>query len=276
MKIYIDILLITNGIMTYIMLCALCRIVHQRVKPLRMFAASALGGLFSLVIVINSGGFFTALLIVLLKLTGIAATLLTAFGLGSFYSRLRYFLIYLAVSTLFTGAAVTIWQLSKSKVIFFRNLTVYFNISLLDLVLSTAAAYGLLTVYEIITRKSFNRAAKYEAVYENGGYVIKLPAVCDSGNRLCDNFTGTPVVVFYCDELFYHYDLDRDDPETLSGFRLIPFSTVNGGGLIHITAAGSVKIIDEKDNIRTLRCYVGIVPSKGKKSRAIFNPVLLS
>lgn len=275
MKIYIDILLITNGIVTYIMLSALCRMIHRRITPLRMFAASALGGLFSLVIVINSSGMLSAVIIVTLKLAGIAAVLLTAFGFGSLYSRLRYFLIYLAVSTLFTGAAVTVWQLSKSKVLFFRNLTIYFNISLLELVIATAAAYGLLTAYEIITRKSFNRAAKYEAIYENGGYMIKLPAICDSGNRLCDSFTGTPVVVFYCDELYYHYDLDRDEPETLCGFRVIPFSTVSGGGLIHITASGTVKIIDERDRIRQLRCYVGVVPSRGERSRAIFNPVLL-
>ena len=104
---------------------------------------------------------------------------------------------------------------------------------------------------------------------------MKVPAICDSGNRLCDSFTGTPVVVFCCDRLFYHYDLDRDEPDPLSGFRVIPCSTVSGEGLIHITAAGSVKIIDDKDRVHNVKCYVGIKPSLNGKSRAIFNPALL-
>lgn len=170
---------------------------------------------------------------------------------------------------------VTLWQISGSKVIFFRNLTVYFDISLFKLALACGIAYGLLCLYENITRRCFNRVAKYEAIYENGGCIVKVPAICDSGNRLCDSFTGTPVVVFCCDRLFYHYDLDRDEPDPLSGFRLIPCSTVSGEGIIHITAAGSVKIIDDKDRVHNVRCYVGIKPSLNGKSRAIFNPALL-
>ena len=84
----------------------------------------------------------------------------------------------------------------------------------------TSVVYGLLCLYENITRRCFNRAAKYEAIYENGGFIVKVPAICDSGNRLCDSFTGTPVVVFCCDRLFYHYDLDRDEPDPLSGFKI--------------------------------------------------------
>lgn len=45
MKIYIDILLITNGIMTCVYLEALCRICHRNIKPLKLFAACAIGGL---------------------------------------------------------------------------------------------------------------------------------------------------------------------------------------------------------------------------------------
>ena len=99
--------------------------------------------------------------------------------------------------------------------IFFRNLTVYFDISLFKLALACGIAYGLLCLYENITRRCFNRVAKYEAIYENGGCIVKVPAICDSGNRLCDSFTGTPVVVFCCDRLFYHYDLDRNEPDAV-------------------------------------------------------------
>lgn len=275
MKIYIDILLVTNTIMTIIMLEATGRICHRVIKPLRLLAACSVGGLSSLIMAIDCGGYFTAVLIVTIKLACAALTVLIAFGCKDLWRLMRYFIIYSAVNAVFTGAAVTLWQFSDSKIIFYRNLTVYFNISLLKLAIACGVSYGLLSLYESVTRRCFNRAAKYEAVYENGGYIVKVPAICDSGNRLCDSFTGTPVVVFCCDKLFYHYDLDRDEPDTLSGFRVIPCTTVNGEGLLHITAAGSVKIIDDKDNVHNIRCYVGIKPSVNGKSRAIFNPALL-
>ena len=255
MKIYIDILLVTNAIMTLIMLEAAGRVCHKVISPLRLLAACSVGGLSSLVMVIDSRGYFTAVLIVVIKLASALFTVLIAFGCKDPWQLLRYFIIYSAVDAVFTGAAVTLWQISGTKVIFFRNLTVYFDISLFKLALACGIAYGLLCLYENITRRCFNRVTKYEAIYENGGYIVKVPAICDSGNRLCD--------------------LDRDEPDPLSGFRLIPCSTVSGEGLIHITAAGSVKIIDDKDRVHNVRCYVGIKPSLNGKSRAIFNPALL-
>ena len=247
MKIYIDILLVTNAIMTLIMLEAAGRICHKVISPLRLLTACSVGGLSSLVMAIDSRGYFTAVLIVVIKLVSAVFSVLIAFGCKDPWQLLRYFIIYSAVNAVFTGIVVTLWQISGSKVIFFRNLTVYFDISLFKLALAC----------------------------ENGGFIVKVPAICDSGNRLCDSFTGTPVVVFCCDRLFYHYDLDRDEPDPLSGFRLIPCSTVSGEGIIHITAAGSVKIIDDKDRVHNVRCYVGIKPSLNGKSRAIFNPALL-
>lgn len=208
MKIYIDILLVTNAIMTLIMLEAAGRICHKVISPLRLLTACSVGGLSSLVMAIDSRGYFTAVLIVVIKLVSAVFSVLIAFGCKDPWQLLRYFIIYSAVNAVFTGIVVTLWQISGSKVIFFRNLTVYFDISLFKLALACGITYGLLCLYENITRRCFNRAAKYEAIYENGGFIVKVPAICDSGNRLCDSFTGTPVVVFCCDRLFYHYDLD--------------------------------------------------------------------
>ena len=62
MKIYIDILLVTNAIMTLIMLEAAGRICHKVISPLRLLTACSVGGLSSLVMAIDSRGYFTAVL----------------------------------------------------------------------------------------------------------------------------------------------------------------------------------------------------------------------
>lgn len=54
MKIYIDILLVTNAIMTLIMLEAAGRICHKVISPLRLLTACSVGGLSSLVMAIDS------------------------------------------------------------------------------------------------------------------------------------------------------------------------------------------------------------------------------
>ena len=136
MKIYIDILLVTNAIMTLIMLEAAGRICHKVISPLRLLTACSVGGLSSLVMAIDSRGYFTAVLIVVIKLVSAVFSVLIAFGCKDPWQLLRYFIIYSAVNAVFTGIVVTLWQISGSKVIFFRNLTVYFDISLFKLALA--------------------------------------------------------------------------------------------------------------------------------------------
>ena len=80
MKIYIDILLVTNAIMTLIMLEAAGRICHKVISPLRLLTACSVGGLSSLVMAIDSRGYFTAVLIVVIKLAGAVFSVLIAFG----------------------------------------------------------------------------------------------------------------------------------------------------------------------------------------------------
>ena len=89
MKIYIDILLVTNAIMTLIMLEAAGRICHKVISPLRLLTACSVGGLSSLVMAIDSRGYFTAVLIVVIKLVSAVFTVLIAFGCKDPWQLLR-------------------------------------------------------------------------------------------------------------------------------------------------------------------------------------------
>lgn len=93
MKIYIDILLVTNAIMTLIMLEAAGRICHKVISPLRLLTACSVGGLSSLVMTIDSRGYFTAVLIVVIKLVSAVFSVLIAFGCKDPWQLLRYFII---------------------------------------------------------------------------------------------------------------------------------------------------------------------------------------
>lgn len=275
LKIYLDVLLITNGIMTMVYIEALEKITHRKASALRFFAACCIGGIASLLIAVSGTTYFSAIVITLAKAVSIILILLTVFDYKNFWEFMRYLILYIVVCAVFLGITLVIWQISDSKIIYMHNYTIYFDISVFKLVVAVILAYILISLYEIICRKSFDKAIKYKAVYTLGNYEVKLPAVCDSGNRLCDTFSGVPVVVFYCSELYYHFDLDYSGYENMSGFRLIPYKTISGQSLIHVTTKGNVKIIDDENNEKQVKCCIGIVPSENSESKAIFNPSLL-
>ena len=272
MKVYLDVLLITNAAVCLICLEAAASFTHTASKPLRSFAAAVFGSCSSLLIAVECSGRAEAALLLLVKLFFMAGSVLIAFGFRK--SSLRKLFPYAAAKLLITALCFVFWQLSDSRMLIVQSFTVYFNVSVLWLILSAGAVYVLLEATERI-RALKERLDGYKAVYQRGSLIVCMPAVCDSGNKLCDSFTGQPVVVICSDKLYYKLGLDDPDPERLKGFRLSPFNSVGGSGLMYITSAGSVRLIDPKEHSHELRCSVGIARSFGGRQRALFPPSLL-
>lgn len=275
MKIYIDILIITNAILTMAYLQTFSRLTHRNIRNGRLFLSSVCGGLFSLILIFDSATFFSAVVITLIKGVGIVLSLLIGCKFSSVTDFIRGLFSYTAIRLAYTAVILLYWQLSSSKRIYAKNYTTYFDISLFKLIAAVITAYTLLTIYELISRRRLDKSVNYRAVYKNGEYELRLPAVADSGNRLCDSFTGTPVVIFCCSEMYYHYNLQDYGNNPACGFRLIPYNTVSGDGLVAVTPKGTVTISDDEGNERDVNCYVGVINAESGKSRAIFNPVLL-
>lgn len=252
----------------------LAKLVHRKTTPLRIASSSCIGGLFSLIMIMNGNTYFSAVIITILKISGILLSLWLYFKFDNFRQYIRYLFLYVTIRIIYLGTMLIYWQISNSKKIYVRNYTIYFDISLLALSAAVISAYGSITLYDIIKRRHNDLSKNYYAIFKSGNYEIKIPAVSDSGNKLCDTFTGIPIVVFYCNELYDHFRLD-DGYDRLDGFRLIPFNTINGNGLMPVTSKGDVFIIDQKENKKNIKCYVGIVRADGTNSRAIFNPILL-
>ncbi|MBQ8965267.1 sigma-E processing peptidase SpoIIGA [Ruminococcus sp.] len=275
MKIYLDVLIVTNCIVELIYLQTTALLTHRRLTSGRLCSACLTGGLLSLLICADGGTFVGALIITIAKLIGIIMTLFIGIkpeSPGSFFKTL---IVYAAVRIAFAGMMIMYWELSDSKRIYVRNYTTYFDISLLRLSGAVITAYLLLSIYSFIIKRLRDRRTKYEAVFSCGDYEVRLPAVADTGNKLCDSFTGLPVVIFCCNEMHRHYALYDAEAGARYGFRLTPYSTINGSGLIAVTSKGSVTITDDKGNVRKLRCCAGVKECEGQPSIAIFDPDVL-
>lgn len=274
MKIYADVLILTNCILNMIYLTAAGKLIHKSCSGLRLMLASLAGGVSALIIAADCTTYFGAVMISLVKFLSVAGTLLICYKFSGIWQYIRSLGAYLAVRAAFTGMILVFWEISDTKIIYVKNYTVYFHISLLRLTIAVTAAYGLLTLYEFMVRRLSRSTVGFKARYSNGSYQLTLPAIADTGNKLCDTFTGMPVVIFRCSDMYEHFGLDDLETAMRSGFRLIPYTTVSGSGLIPVTPRGSVTIINSKGGTSDVRCYVGVLRSD-EGSKAIFDPMLI-
>ncbi|MGN1133137.1 MAG: sigma-E processing peptidase SpoIIGA [Oscillospiraceae bacterium] len=275
LKIYIDTLIITNAVIALIYIQCISKITHTTITRSRLLFSSVLGGISSLILLININGFLISSLITIFKIFIIAVITFVSFNYKKIKDALKYIFLYFFMDVIFSGICFMIWQSTGSKIIYVRNFTVYVNISLIQMIAAAILIYIIISVYEWLTRTKLSKAESYKVIYSIGNYSIEMKAIADSGNKLCDSFTGMPIVIFSSDELYNHYNLDNDNYYIQSGFRLTPYSTINGSGLIAVTSKGNVTIIDSKNNRKNVKCCIGITKSNSTKAKAIFNPSLL-
>jgi stage II sporulation protein GA (sporulation sigma-E factor processing peptidase) len=274
LKIYLDVLIITNSIVTLIYLQCICRIVHQKIGTKREAAACAAGGIGSLIAMAETSSFIGAFAVTAAKACIITAVILIAFTPGNFADYAKRFFLYILIELIFGGSCFMLVNATHKDILCIRNYTVYFDISLVEIAVCCAFVYILIIVCETVQRKKADSAQKYVACYSVGKYEISMPAIADTGNRLCDSFTGAPVVIFCSDELYKRYNLDRGEQLAFYGFHPVPYSTVNGVGLIYVTSKGSTRITS-KNLCKDVDCCIGILPEDNCGRRAIFNPCIL-
>ncbi len=274
MKIYLDVLMITNAVITLIYINCICRVMHEKISSARETAAAAVGGAGSLIAVLDSSSFLGALGITAAKLALMLMIIFIAFRPRGMAGYIKRFFVFLLCELIFGGACFAFVNFSHRKVLLIKNYTVYFDISLPALALCSCAVYAVISFYERIQRRRADSRTNYRATYSLGRFAITLPAIADSGNRLCDSFTGEPVVIFRSDELYSHYDLDRPEQLAFYGFHPTPYSALQEDGIVYVTSKGTVEI-SGGGCAKQVSCSVGIIPSGKKTQCAVFDPKLL-
>ena len=269
--IYADVLVITNIYFTYFFIKILSLVFHIKTKPKRVAFASVAGGVSALLILlpINDG------IITLLKLAVVIFIILICGFSKDKYDIIKYSLTFILVNIVFTGLCFLIWKLSGGKMIYVKNFTVYFDISLITLIIITILVYFIMTIadYFLINRR--NMSGIYTVSFKLFDINYSLKGVVDTGNKLYDYFSGRAVVICKSNELFDLYS-EFQGKKANSGFRLIPFSTVSGDGLIPIKTMQDIKITDDEGNCKEVRACIGITRCDSDDQTAIFNPAILS
>ncbi len=272
-KIYIDVLIVTNTLLTSLLLKCISCLLHTKITGRRGAIASIIGGAASLLALMIPENRFEALILTVIKLIVSAIIPAIAFKAKKAQDLLKLFFMYLSASIVFAGVCVLIWKTGSARVIYINALTVYFDLSLGVLALSATGSYLLLWGFELIQRKNAFTHKSYHLLIKIENLELLIPAVADTGNTLSDFFSGLPVVIICSDELYDHFELDREEALFDKGFHLIPYKTINGDGVLSVTTNATLTLIDNDKNHKAIEAAAGITLSSGP-SRAIFNPCL--
>ncbi len=162
-----------------------------------------------------------------------------------------------------------------------HNSTLYVNISMATLVISTIISYAIICLFRHYLDSNNTDDYKYSITITYNGKSITITAVGDTCNNLTDIFTGKPIIVCSKEKLLeiLRYDeinnlFDKNTPEFVNGWRYIPFSTIHSDGLIPTFKPTSTIIkCKEKKILKSLDVYIGVVDRQ--MDNAIFNPKIL-
>lgn len=190
--IYIDVLIFVNFIVNYFILLATQRICRQRAGTLRIFLADALASACSLAVFLPETGAISG---VLLRLAVSSAVVLTAFG---FRSCKRFFSLlggFFAVSFAYAGICFGIWAVFKPKGMIIKNDIVYFDMSPLLLICTSAVCYVLLMLLKKHFSKDEGTSPEYTVEITINGQTSSLKGFLDTGNMLYDCFSECPVII---------------------------------------------------------------------------------
>lgn len=260
MVIYVDVLFVLNFFLTYLLLLLTKLFNRKTPKTVRLLWASALGGLYSLVILAPNlhflitfiGKFFASVLIVLI-----------AFGFVSLSRFLKNLGIFYFSNMLLLGVVLGLWLILKPQGIAIKNNIFYFDIPASALLAAGLAAYLVALVVVRIHNASLGKNEIYSLTVYYGGDSVHLYAFADSGNKLREPFSNYPVIIADKDKLPFETN------------RIIPFSTVGGEGTLQAFKPDRITVTFGKNKITTDRIYIAKSDVKSKEYSAILNPEIL-
>ncbi len=268
MSIYLDTLVVVNVYISWLTLSLTSRVAHIACSPKRKALAALLGGFSSLTIVIPCKNAALTALTLLLKVVFLMAVSASAFyKRGMSIKRIVTATAAFFVTNLLFGGGVYLLQAAlKTDIIYINGFNFYFDISLAQLIFMTCAVYLAISIISFFVSNKLDRAHSYRVTVTVGENSYCMDGVCDTGNTVTDLFSGKNVVI--CTGF-------NDNASTCEKrITAVPYSTVNGEGVLYAFSPDSLYIEDEKGLKKQVNALVAF--TEGGSKRAVFNPKVLA
>lgn len=248
MTVYADVLVAVNYLLNLLILVVAGKITGTVISRRRVCLAALVGALGSLVIFLPFYGFALQTAGKLLLAAGMTAA---AFGFRPVKRLARNLLSVFTVSFLFAGAMAALEFFVSPAGVLFYNGVVYFNLSALQLVGWSVAAFLILTLTSRVFASRPASKTLYRLTIRTNGKTISLNGLSDTGNALREPFSGAPVIV--CSRSLAE-KMMADQPQ--ERVRLIPCSTVAGNGVLTGFRPDEVEIAGDGKIVKTSDVYI--------------------
>lgn len=250
-------LVIINLIVNYLLLRASTVISGYGYKTWRILVSSLIGGVFSLVIFIEN---IPLIINISIKIILFTAMVITAFGSKNIKSFLKCCASFALVNFGFAGIMLMLSTTVFPNSTAYINGVVYFDISLLTLTVSSIICYCILSLISKFTKSKVPQKSIYEIRIHYDNKSTECKALFDSGNTLCDCFSGRPVII--AEKEFVKKLYTDDNLTSLKNFRLIPFSTIKNSGALPSFMADKTEIKIKGKWIESKEVYIAITDKK--------------
>lgn len=246
MVVYADVLMVTNLFINYFLLSAAKRLLRMRTSRKRIVLGALLGSVYALTIFLPK---LPLPVSALLNLSASALMVLAAFPIHGKKQFLKVFCAFFAINFVFAGTMLALWFFFQPNGMIYQNGTVYFDIDIKVLLGMTVLCYVLLSAFGYLLRKRAPNNALYDVELTNAGKTVNAKALLDTGHALTDGFTDTPVLVIsrrIAKQLapmdLQGYLDSEETPKFSKDLRLIPYSGVDGDGVLKAFYAQSIRV----------------------------------
>lgn len=299
MEIYLDIVILENIVINYLILLVTAKFSKNRASNLRLLLGAMIGAAYlAAMLLLPEMKIYTTLLSkCLLSIAMIAVT----FHLKKFSEFLRTLIIFYAATFIFAGAGFALMFFNRDWGILRNGVMVtpfsFLDTSWAELLLTFAVTLIILrVVWDMIQNRFLREKLLVRLRITFDKKAIEIFALVDTGNSLHDPLTNMPVVVVEFSAIrdvlpedirrIFEQDPDIDlntvtatisCSDWFSRFRLIPFTSLGKeNGMLIGFRPDYIEIGNEKKGVRDV--IVGIYNkalSRNEKYRALVNPELI-
>ena len=193
MTIYIDIILLENLIMNYIILCVTAIIVKTEIKHIRLLIGSLIGGIYAIVSYMSQWQVYSMMI---LKIILSIIIIHVAFNPQTVKKMLKELLIFYLTSFLFGGVAFSLLYFVDSRHILTKNGmligTYPIKVAILGGIIGSIIA---IASFKIVKSKFTNKDMFCNINICVNRKNINTKAMIDSGNLLKEPISNVPVIV---------------------------------------------------------------------------------
>lgn len=280
MTIYVDVVLLENLCMNYIILFGTAYIIKIRIKQIRIILASLLGAVYA---VLAYAEIFPMYANLITKIILSICMIYIAFNPKKIKGLIKELIVFYLVSFALGGCAFALLYLVRPQDIFMKD-GVYIGTYPLKIALLGGIVGFIITyiAFKVVKTRITKNEIIYKAVVNISGKQLEINVLLDTGNMLKDPISGDSVIMIeknklnsiFPEKILNNIDKilggDLESTESLEyrkRLRFIPFTSVGKqNGMLLGIKADSVTIITDVEEIINKRAIIGIYEKTFSKS----------